>query len=204
MAKKTVLAVGIEPALADYAMLPGLTPELIRNYLDAQIGRLRALGYEPEVCLIDLDFQSSNVCDYLDIEPRLQIREISADPDRLDVDAERAPLVVDQPGDALHGGIALEQVHRLTQFLERLHERIVAAKNHLVIEFAIDPAFDEQLDLREVDDHVAAVERVSTHIHLDDRVVAVWMLAHAVVVEEAVPVAEVDALGDEIHGPTVT
>src|SRR5437764_6998655 len=42
MAKKTVLAVGIEPALADYAMLPGLTPELIRNYLDAQIGRLRA------------------------------------------------------------------------------------------------------------------------------------------------------------------
>ena len=54
MGKKTVLAVGIEPALADYAMLPGLTPELIRNYLDAQIGRLRALGYEPEVCLIDL------------------------------------------------------------------------------------------------------------------------------------------------------
>ena len=54
MAKKTVLAVGIEPTLADYAMLPGLTPELIRNYLDAQIGRLRALGYEPEVCLIDL------------------------------------------------------------------------------------------------------------------------------------------------------
>ena len=64
MAKKTVLAVGIEPALADYAMLPGLTPELIRrppvrlaehgDYLDAQIGRLRALGYEPEVCLIDL------------------------------------------------------------------------------------------------------------------------------------------------------
>src|SRR5258708_8075199 len=37
-----------------------------------------------KVCLIDLDFQSSNVCDYLDIEPRLQIQEISADPERLD------------------------------------------------------------------------------------------------------------------------
>src|SRR6266576_1413071 len=32
----------------------GLTPELIRNHLDAQIGRLRAIGYEAEVCLIDL------------------------------------------------------------------------------------------------------------------------------------------------------
>ena len=37
-----------------------------------------------KVCLIDLDFQSSNVCDYLDLEPRLQIQEISADPERLD------------------------------------------------------------------------------------------------------------------------
>jgi len=36
------------------------------------------------VCLVDLDFQSSNVCDYLDIEPRLQIAEISANPERLD------------------------------------------------------------------------------------------------------------------------
>jgi pilus assembly protein CpaE len=36
------------------------------------------------ICLVDLDFQSSNVCDYLDIEPRLQIAEISANPERLD------------------------------------------------------------------------------------------------------------------------
>jgi pilus assembly protein CpaE len=36
------------------------------------------------VCLVDLDFQTSHVCDYLDIEPRLHIEEISADPKRLD------------------------------------------------------------------------------------------------------------------------
>ncbi len=36
------------------------------------------------ICLIDLDFQTSHVCDYLDIEPRLQIREISDNPGRLD------------------------------------------------------------------------------------------------------------------------
>ena len=54
MAKKTVLAIGIEPTLADYTMLPGLTPELIRSYIDAQISQLRALGYDVESCLIDL------------------------------------------------------------------------------------------------------------------------------------------------------
>jgi pilus assembly protein CpaE len=36
------------------------------------------------VCLVDLDFQTSHVCDYLDIEPRLHIEEISANPQRLD------------------------------------------------------------------------------------------------------------------------
>jgi pilus assembly protein CpaE len=37
-----------------------------------------------EVCLVDLDFQNSHVCDYLDIDARLQMNEISAHPDRLD------------------------------------------------------------------------------------------------------------------------
>lgn len=36
------------------------------------------------VCLVDLDFQTSHVCDYLDIQPRLQIEEISGTPERLD------------------------------------------------------------------------------------------------------------------------
>ena len=36
------------------------------------------------VCLLDLDLQAGHVCDYLDLEPRLQMREIMQDPDRLD------------------------------------------------------------------------------------------------------------------------
>ena len=36
------------------------------------------------ICLLDLDFQTSHICDYLDIEPRLQIQEISTNPERLD------------------------------------------------------------------------------------------------------------------------
>jgi len=38
----------------------------------------------PKVCLVDLDFQNSRVCDYLDIEPQLRIGEISTHPERLD------------------------------------------------------------------------------------------------------------------------
>jgi pilus assembly protein CpaE len=36
------------------------------------------------ICIVDLDFQTSHVCDHLDIEPRLQIQEISNNPERLD------------------------------------------------------------------------------------------------------------------------
>jgi pilus assembly protein CpaE len=36
------------------------------------------------VCLLDLDLQGSHVCDYLDIEPRLQMQEIIENPARLD------------------------------------------------------------------------------------------------------------------------
>jgi pilus assembly protein CpaE len=36
------------------------------------------------MCYVDLDFQTSHVCDYLDIEPRFQISEIIDRPERLD------------------------------------------------------------------------------------------------------------------------
>src|SRR5262249_1050910 len=37
-----------------------------------------------KICYLDLDFQTSHVCDYLDIEARLQIHEILDRPERLD------------------------------------------------------------------------------------------------------------------------
>src|ERR1700726_1171483 len=48
-----------------------------------QMRRGKATANRP-VCLVDLDFQTSHVCDCLDIEPRLHIEEISANPERLD------------------------------------------------------------------------------------------------------------------------
>ena len=52
---KRVLAIGIEPGNADYSAFPQITPELVRDYIEAQLLRLRDLGYEVTSCLIDLD-----------------------------------------------------------------------------------------------------------------------------------------------------
>jgi hypothetical protein len=55
MTRRRVLAIGVDPAFADYAAMPGLTPELVRAFIDAQIERLRAQGYAAQMCLIDPD-----------------------------------------------------------------------------------------------------------------------------------------------------
>jgi Flp pilus assembly CpaE family ATPase len=46
--------------------------------------KTRKASKDRNICIIDLDFQSSHVCDFLDIEPRLKIQEISSNPERLD------------------------------------------------------------------------------------------------------------------------
>jgi pilus assembly protein CpaE len=38
----------------------------------------------PSTCLVDLDFQHGSCCDYLDLEPRLDLNEIEPRPERLD------------------------------------------------------------------------------------------------------------------------
>jgi hypothetical protein len=58
---KRVLAIGIEPGNADYSAFPQLTPDKVRNYIEAQLLRLRGLGYEVTSCLIDLDAAAESV-----------------------------------------------------------------------------------------------------------------------------------------------
>jgi len=41
-------------------------------------------GQKSSTCLVDLDFQHGSCCDYLDLEPRLDLDEIEPRPDRLD------------------------------------------------------------------------------------------------------------------------
>ena len=41
--------------------MPGLTAELIRSFIDAQLARLRKAGYEVESCLVDLGDTAEDV-----------------------------------------------------------------------------------------------------------------------------------------------
>jgi hypothetical protein len=52
---RRVLAIGIEPGNADDRAFPQLTPDLVRGYIEAQLLRLRGLGFEVTSCLVDLD-----------------------------------------------------------------------------------------------------------------------------------------------------
>jgi hypothetical protein len=52
--KKSVLAVGLDPTFADLKGFPGLTPELVRSHIDAQIEKLSLSGYAAVSCPIDL------------------------------------------------------------------------------------------------------------------------------------------------------
>jgi hypothetical protein len=49
-----VLALGLDPRFVDLSQMPGMTPALVQSYLDAQLERVRELGYYVESCLVDL------------------------------------------------------------------------------------------------------------------------------------------------------
>src|ERR1700735_5934143 len=50
----TVLALGLDPAFVEIPGHPELTPEVVRAFIEAQLEKLRALGYVVESCLVDL------------------------------------------------------------------------------------------------------------------------------------------------------
>jgi hypothetical protein len=54
MAAKTVLAIGIDPALVDFSGHPQLSAVLVRSHIDAELQRLRERGFDVTSCLIDL------------------------------------------------------------------------------------------------------------------------------------------------------
>lgn len=50
---KRVLAVGLSAAAADFSKLPGLTPVVLDAYIEQQLERVRAAGYDLTACLVD-------------------------------------------------------------------------------------------------------------------------------------------------------
>ena len=53
-AKKSVLVIGFEPTLLDYAAIPDLDAAKVLAALKADEARLNGLGYDVELCLTDL------------------------------------------------------------------------------------------------------------------------------------------------------
>ena len=51
---KKVLAIGIDPVFVDFTAMPQFTPAMFQSYIDAELDRLRAAGFDVVSCLIDL------------------------------------------------------------------------------------------------------------------------------------------------------
>ena len=58
MSAKSVLLIGLDPAYVDFTDMPGLTPEVVRAFIDAQVEEMRGQGYQVEGCLIDTSEQA--------------------------------------------------------------------------------------------------------------------------------------------------
>ena len=43
----------VDPAFVDMSEMPGLTAALVLAYIEAELGRIRALGYDVTSCLVD-------------------------------------------------------------------------------------------------------------------------------------------------------
>jgi pilus assembly protein CpaE len=86
------------------------------------------------ICIVDLDFQSSHVCDYLDIEPRLKMQEISSNPDRLD--AQLFDIFISRHASGLHAFAAPRSKTDPFDFnvaaLDRLLD-MISARYHLIL-----------------------------------------------------------------------
>jgi hypothetical protein len=67
---KCVLALGLDPAVADLSAFPNVTPDQIRAFIDVQLQRVRQLGYEVDSCLVDRgETAETVVAQHLDARP---------------------------------------------------------------------------------------------------------------------------------------
>ncbi|MGE5633654.1 MAG: hypothetical protein ACM3VV_00325 [Deltaproteobacteria bacterium] len=59
--KKRVILIGLKPEVADYSNWPGLTPEKLMTELKTDEATLNSLGYDAQLCLVDLDETAETV-----------------------------------------------------------------------------------------------------------------------------------------------
>jgi len=62
----SVLAIGFDPAVVDLKDAPGISPEMVRSFIESQLERVRSLGYNVESCLVDRgETAEATVADHL-------------------------------------------------------------------------------------------------------------------------------------------
>jgi hypothetical protein len=116
-----------------------------------------------------------------------------------DTKARRHADIVEGLGEVLRGRISRENEDRLTVRSKDVNERIVLVKGHPVVEIFIDPSAEGTLDVAEISEHAAIVEVFSFDRDDGSAVVSMKESAFAIVIDEAVPVAESEFLGDAKH-----
>src|SRR5262245_1212255 len=57
----SVLALGLDPLAVDVPATAALRPDVVRAFIDEQIGRVRALGHEVTSCLVDAGATAEDV-----------------------------------------------------------------------------------------------------------------------------------------------
>jgi pilus assembly protein CpaE len=94
---------------------------------------------DTNICIVDLDFQSSHVCDYLDLEPRLKMQEIASDPERLD--AQLFEIFISRHASGLHVFAAprskTDPCHINVLALDRLFDMISARYQLILIDLPL-------------------------------------------------------------------
>jgi pilus assembly protein CpaE len=94
---------------------------------------------DTNICIVDLDFQSSHVCDYLDLEPRLKMQEIASDPERLD--AQLFEIFISRHASGLHVFAAprskTDACHINVLALDRLFDMISARYQLILIDLPL-------------------------------------------------------------------
>src|SRR5512145_576771 len=59
--KERVILIGLKLEVADYSNWPGLTPEKLMMELKTDQATLNSLGYDAQLCLVDLDETAETV-----------------------------------------------------------------------------------------------------------------------------------------------
>src|SRR5262249_50574474 len=108
--------------------------------------------------------------------------------------------VKDQLGNVFGRWVNVQHKHRLALMAQQRQHRVVAVQQHLVVERLVDPRAHHGFHAGKVHDHAEVVKARRGERQDGATVVPVQVAALAVVIEQAVAVAEVDLARHAEHG----